>query len=85
MKFEKGAIYRVQVPEDYYLDVQRNFWKDKLFKMTIHGCLGIETTLGKVINEDGSYPKGWERAEFPFWKAWLADRIYISPFDGKIK
>jgi hypothetical protein len=103
MKFQKDAIYRVKIPEDFDFkkditpkDIEscRNFWNGKLFKMSQHGCLGIETTRGILIDESGDllnsgdFLKGhWHGLELPFWKSWLNERvdIYISPFDGQVK
>ena len=112
-KYQKGAIYRVKIPDDFVLrnsetktavegeedrEAYRSYWDGKLFKMTQHGCLGIETTRGICVDEfgkplnSGNFTEGcWHghgRGKgFAFWKSWLAERVdtYTSPFDGQVK
>jgi hypothetical protein len=108
MKFQKGAVYKIKIPENFDfrpplssedIEICRNFWNGKFFKMTQHGCLGIETTRGVLVDNEsgdllnsGDFLKGhWHGLDLPFWKSWLSERVdkqvdtYTSPFDGQIK
>jgi hypothetical protein len=93
MKLQKDVVYRIKIPKDWKhpsslkLEDARKFFDGKLFKVTQDGCLGIKITKGILLdkNQNPSREQLVIGSPIPFWKEWLVEEIYVSPFDGQTR